>query len=71
MSFRIDEFAKTPDGSISAADRVRYTGVGFDILSSAAPPASSGAGWMASQSMPIPGRWRAMASGSFPNTRPS
>lgn len=29
--FRIDEFAKAPDGSISARDRTRFTSVGFDI----------------------------------------
>lgn len=36
-AFRIDEFAKTPDGTISATDRARFTGVGFSV-----PAGSSG-----------------------------
>lgn len=31
MAFRIDEFKRTPDGVVSAADRTRITSVGFDI----------------------------------------
>lgn len=30
-AFRIDEFAKTPDSSIGATDRARFTGVGFSV----------------------------------------
>lgn len=30
-AFRIDEFAKTPDSSIGATDRARFTGFGFSV----------------------------------------
>lgn len=36
MSFRIDEFKKTPSGTITASDRTRFTSVGFAL--SVIPP---------------------------------
>jgi len=35
-TLRIDEFARVPDGTINAADRTRYTGVGFSIPTASA-----------------------------------
>lgn len=36
--FRIDEFKRTPDGEVTRRDRIRLTGVGFDIFFIPPPP---------------------------------
>jgi len=55
---RIDEFARTADGTLDARDRLRFATVGFDILGLAVLPRPQGGGPAATwQQPPLPPVW--------------